>query len=332
MSRTKAAGYMIVITGGAGFIGSRLVRGLNQKGQSDILVVDHLDGSNKWRNLLGLDFRDYMGRDQFMAALMAGDFGDRIRAVFHLGACSSTTETDAGYLMENNYRYTRKLATWRAAHPGCRFIYASSAATYGDGVQGYKDDESALDKLRPLNPYGFSKHRFDLAARREGWLGSIVGLKYFNVFGPNEAHKGDMRSLVHKALPTLQKEGVVRLFKSHREGYADGEQVRDFIHVDDAVAITLFFWDNPHIGGIFNVGTGHGRTWNDLARAMFSALRMPTDIRYVEMPLHLRAKYQYFTQADMKKLREAGCSHQCMSLENAVENYLTEHLLIEKEN
>ena len=323
---------MIVVTGGAGFIGSRLITALNRRGLSDIVVVDHLGSSSKWRNLNGLRFSDYLERDRFMSALLAGDFGQRIEAVFHLGACSSTTETDVGYLMENNYRYTHRLAAWRADHPGCRFVYASSAATFGDGAQGYRDDESALESLRPLNPYGFSKHMFDLAAKRKGWLSSIVGLKYFNVFGPNEAHKGEMRSLIHKAFPTLRQEGVVRLFKSHRKDYADGEQVRDFIHVDDAVAITLFFLDNPDIGGIFNVGTGQGRTWNHLAQAMFSAMQMPVDIKYIEMPPHLRGKYQYFTQADMHKLREAGCAHLCMSLEESVKNYLIEHLLPEEES
>ena len=323
---------MIVVTGGAGFIGSRLITALNRRGQSDIVVVDHLGSSSKWRNLNGLRFSDYLERDRFMSALLAGDFGQRIEAVFHLGACSSTTETDVSYLMENNYRYTLRLAAWRAEHPGCRFVYASSAATYGDGAQGYRDDESALETLRPLNPYGFSKQMFDLAAKREGWLSSIVGLKYFNIFGPNEAHKGEMRSLIHKAFPALRKEGVVRLFKSHRKDYADGEQVRDFIHVDDAVAITLFFLDNPDIGGIFNVGTGQGRTWNHLAQAMFSAIQMPVDIKYIEMPPHLRGKYQYFTQADMHKLREAGCAHLCMSLEESVKNYLIEHLLPEEES
>ena len=322
---------MIVVTGGAGFIGSRLVGALNQRGRSEVLVVDHLGCTEKWRNLNGLRFSDYMDRDAFMAALFNGDFGQRIEALFHLGACSSTTETDAGYLMENNYRYTYRLAEWCAAHPGCRFIYASSAATYGNGAQGYGDDETALDSLRPLNPYGFSKHMFDLAARREGWLWSIVGLKYFNVFGPNEAHKGEMRSLVHKAFPALRREGVMRLFRSHRAGFANGEQVRDFIHVDDAVAITLFFLDHPEINGIFNVGTGVGRTWNDLARAMFSALNMAADIRYIDMPGHLQGKYQYFTQADTAKLRQAGCTHQCMSLEQAVADYVNGHLIKETE-
>ncbi len=322
---------MIVVTGGAGFIGSRLVHALNQKGCDDLLVVDHLGSSRKWRNLNGLAFTDYLDRGQFMAELEAGRFGEQIQAIFHLGACSSTTETDVDYLMENNYRYTRRLAAWRSAHPACRLIYASSAATYGNGAQGYQDDEGALDRLLPLNPYGFSKQRFDLAAQRNGWLGDIVGLKYFNVFGPNEGHKGDMRSLVHKSFATLRQEGVMRLFKSHRPDFADGEQARDFIYVDDAVAITLFFLEHPSVNGIFNVGSGAARTWNDLAGAMFRALAMPVNIQYIDMPAPLRGQYQYFTQAEMNKLRQAGCHHQCMSLEEAVKTYITEHLLKQEE-
>ncbi|MGD8562065.1 MAG: ADP-glyceromanno-heptose 6-epimerase [Desulfarculaceae bacterium] len=322
---------MIVVTGGAGFIGSRLVHALNQKGSDDILVVDHLGKSEKWRNLNGLIFADYLDRSQFIQELEAGHFGAQIEAIFHLGACSSTIETNTGYLMENNYRYTCRLAAWRAEHPRCRLIYASSAATYGNGAQGYEDDQSAIERLRPLNAYGFSKHRFDLVAMRKGWLRDIAGLKYFNVFGPNEGHKGAMRSLIHKSFAGLRQEGVLRLFKSYRPDFADGEQVRDFIYVDDAVNITLFFLDNPSVNGIFNVGTGVGRTWNDLARAMFRALDMPVDIQYIDMPAHLRGKYQYFTQAEMTKLRQAGCEHQCLSLEDAVEKYLTEYLLVEEE-
>jgi len=322
---------MIVVTGGAGFIGSRLVHALNQKGCHDLLVVDHLGSSQKWHNLNGLAFKDYLDRGQFMTELEAGRFGGRIQAIFHLGACSSTTETDVDYLMENNFRYTCRLAAWRAAHPACRLIYASSAATYGNGAQGYQDNEGALDKLLPLNPYGFCKQRFDLAARSNGWLGDIVGLKYFNVFGPNEGHKGDMRSLVHKSFAALRREGVMRLFKSYRPDFADGEQARDFIYVDDAVAITLFFLEHHSVNGIFNVGSGAARTWNDLAGAMFRALAMPVNIQYIEMPTPLRGQYQYFTQADMSKLRQAGCQHQCLDLETAVREYVTGHLLKEEE-
>ena len=320
---------MIIVTGGAGFIGSAIVWRLNQRGEEDIIVVDHLGSSEKWKNLVALRFRDYLDRDVFMDRLERGDFGSHIRAIFHLGACSSTTETDAGYLMENNYRYTLRLATWQEQHPNCRFVYASSAATYGDGEQGYKDDESALQTLRPLNMYGYSKHLFDLYARRKGWLNRIVGLKYFNVFGPNESHKGDMRSVIHKAFPGVRDEGMIRLFQSHRDAYGDGEQVRDFIYVKDAVNMTLFFLENRRANGIFNIGTGAARTWNDVAGAMFQALDRPPKIEYIPMPEHLKAKYQYYTCADMEKLRAAGCSHVPMPLEKAVGEYVRSYLSVD---
>ena len=220
---------MIVVTGGAGFIGSAIVWHLNQRGYRDILVVDHLGESEKWKNLVSLRFEDYLDRYDFIEKLENGFFENHIKVIFHMGACSSTTEKNADYLMENNYRYTARLAEWRESHPACRLIYASSAATYGDGRQGYKDDEETLARLRPLNMYGYSKHLFDLLAMRKGWLSKIAGLKYFNVYGPNEYHKGDMRSVINKAYPVARNQGFIRLFKSHREDYRDGEQVRDFV-------------------------------------------------------------------------------------------------------
>jgi len=321
---------MIIVTGGAGFIGSRLIRALNRRGRTEILVVDHLGRTEKWRNLNGLEFVDYLDRGAFLPLLEAGRFDSRAEAVFHLGACSKTTETDAAYLLENNYRYTLRLAQWSLKNPGCRFVYASSAATYGDGSQGYGDDESGLGRLRPLNAYAFSKHLFDLAARREGWFQRIVGLKYFNVFGPNEGHKGRMRSVVHKAFGQVRKDGVIRLFKSDRPEFKDGEQTRDFVYVDDAVAATLFFLDRPGVCGLFNVGSGRARTWNDLARAVFAALGLRPRIEYIPMPETLRSNYQYSTCAELTKLHRAGCDFQCRSLEAAVEEYLKGHLLAEK--
>jgi ADP-L-glycero-D-manno-heptose 6-epimerase len=317
---------MIVVTGGAGFIGSAVAWELNNRGRSDIVIVDELGESEKWRNLVPLQYEDYLHKDAFLAALESNRFGSRIEAIIHLGACSSTTERNADYLAENNYRYTFRLATWRESHPAVRFIYASSAATYGAGEQGYRDDESLLTRLRPLNMYGYSKHMFDLVAHKKGWLRSIVGLKYFNVFGPNEYHKGDMRSVINKAYPSVRDSGVMRLFKSHRAEYRDGEQVRDFIYVRDAVAMTLFFLDNSRANGIFNVGVGRPRSWNDVAAALFRAAGIQGAIEYVPMPERLREKYQYYTCADMTRLRQAGCEHQCMTLEAAVEEYVTTYL------
>ena len=317
---------MIIVTGGAGFIGSALVWALNKRGRDDILVVDRLGRTDKWRNLSGLRFSDYRDKTAFIEELEQGRFGEAIEAILHMGACSSTTETDADYLMANNYGYTVRLAAWRASHPACRLIYASSAATYGDGARGYRDDEERLASLRPLNIYGYSKHLFDLRARREGWLETIAGLKYFNVFGPNEGHKGEMRSVINKAYPGVRDEGRVRLFKSHRPDYADGEQRRDFIYIKDAVALTLFFLDHPEVNGLFNVGSGQARSWNAVARALFAATGQPGVIDYVAMPDDLQGKYQYYTCADMTKLNAAGCMAECTPLAEAVGDYVQNYL------
>ncbi|UCF94646.1 MAG: ADP-glyceromanno-heptose 6-epimerase [Desulfobacterales bacterium] len=317
---------MIIVTGGAGFIGSAIVCRLNQRGLEDIIIVDHLGDSAKWKNLVALRFADYFDKTDFIAKLEGGYFADTIRAVFHMGACSSTTENNADYLLENNYRYTARLAQWQQAHRRVRFIYASSAATYGAGEQGYRDDEMGLHRLRPLNMYGYSKHLFDLLARRQGWLEHVVGLKYFNVYGPNEYHKGEMRSVINKAYPIVRDEGKIRLFHSYRSEYKDGEQRRDFIYVKDAVEMTLFFLEKPQINGIFNIGTGQPRTWNELATALFKAAGKPLDIEYIPMPEDLKEKYQYDTCADMGKLQAAGCRHACRDLESAVQEYVADYL------
>jgi len=322
---------MIIVTGGAGFIGSALVWALNRRGVDDILVVDRLHSADKWKNLAALKFYDYLDKEDFIGRLDNGQFNSSVEAVIHLGACSSTTEKNADYLIENNYRYTCRLAGWweRESKRGenIRFIYASSAATYGDGALGYSDDESAIDKLRPLNMYGYSKHLFDLYARRRGLLKNIVGLKYFNVFGPNEEHKGDMRSVVSKVFQRARDVGKITLFKSGRSDYGDGEQKRDFIYVKDAVEMTLFFLDNRSAAGLYNVGTGEANTWNSLANSIFSALGKESCIDYNDMPVELEGKYQYFTQAGIGKLRAAGCTHACMSLEDAVKDYVQQYLL-----
>ena len=317
---------MIVITGGAGFIGSVLAWRLNKAGRSDILIVDHLGSSEKWKNLVPLAFADYLDKKEFIDRLERGDFGDTIDVLFHLGACSSTTETDAGYLMDNNYRYSVRIGAWRESHRKTRFVYASSAATYGSGEQGYSDDERLLGTLRPLNMYGYSKHLFDLHAQRRGWLAEVVGLKYFNVFGPNEGHKGDMQSVMSKAYSRVRNEGSMSLFESHRPDYRHGEQRRDFVYVKDAVEMTLFFMERPDIAGIYNIGSGAARTWNDVGAAMFSVLGTKQNIAYVPMPENLRAKYQYFTQADLSKLKKAGCAAHSRPLEEAVAEYVRDYL------
>ena len=317
---------MIVVTGGSGFIGSALTGRLNQKGSTEILIVDHLGESEKWKNLVPLRFADYLDREEFIVRLERGDFGDTIEAIFHLGACSATTEKNAGFLLENNYRYSVRIAEWRENHPKCRLIYASSAATYGDGSRGYIDNEKELHTLRPLNMYGYSKHLFDCLADRRGWLKHIVGLKYFNVFGPNEYHKGDMRSVINKSYAGVRDRGAMKLFKSHRSEYADGEQKRDFIYIKDALEMTLFFFHHREVNGIFNIGAGVARSWNDVAAALFAAANKPPAIEYVPMPETIREKYQYYTCADLTKLRAAGCSYRCGNLDDSVADYVTNYL------
>jgi len=320
--------FMIIVTGGAGFIGSVFVWRLNQAGITDILVVDHLSTTEKWKNLVPLRFTDYLDRQDFITKLEQGAFGNSIDAIVHLGACSATTELDAGYLMENNYRYTVRIGQWWSAHRGARLMYASSAATYGNGEQGYSDDESKLNLLRPMNMYGYSKHLFDLHAQKQGWLSSIVGLKFFNVFGPNENHKGDMRSVINKAFPRMRDEGIMSLFESYRAGYNHGDQQRDFVYVKDAVEMMMFLLDHRDVGGIYNIGTGKARSWNDIAHSMFAALDKKPVINYIPMPLQIRDKYQYFTQADMSKLQKTGCTCQCRSLEESVGEYVRDYLAV----
>jgi len=317
-------GYTI-ITGGAGFIGSAVVWALNRRGEDKIIVVDHLRTGEKWRNLVNLRFYDFVHRDDFIPLLEAGKISD-VAGVIHLGACTDTTERDADYLLRNNYEYSKKLALW-AVSKGIRFVYASSAATYGDGSLGFSDDHKLLPRLKPINMYGYSKHLFDLWAFRTGILDRIAGIKYFNVFGPNEYHKGEMRSVVHKAYEQIRDTGRVRLFKSYRPDIPDGEQKRDFVYVKDAVDLTLFLYEHPEISGIFNCGTGKARTFLDLARAVFDAMGIPPEIEFVDMPPQLRDKYQYFTQADMSKVRAAGYEGQFTSLGDAVADYVKNYLL-----
>jgi len=320
---------MIVVTGGAGFIGSALIAGLNGRGISDILVVDQLGSDERWKNLVNLSFADYVEKEDFLEMVTAGKAPPGIEAVLHMGACTDTTETNAAYLIKNNYEYTKLLAQWvcHRQNTEIRFVYASSAATYGDGSAGFSDDEGKIENLQPLNMYGYSKQLFDLWARRTRLLKKVVGLKYFNVFGPNEYHKGEMRSFVIKAFEQIHAKGRVGLFKSHNPKYADGEYVRDFIYVKDAVDMTLFFLDNPQVGGLFNIGTGRTRTWNDLVNAVFAAMGKKPNIEYIEMPESIRNQYQYFTQADTTKLRKAGYAKETTSLENAIKDYITNYMV-----
>lgn len=312
----------IIVTGGAGFIGSAVVWRLNELGHEDILIVDRMDGSEKWKNLASLKFADIVDADDFIDEL--GNFKDA-KNIFHLGACSSTTETDSEYMLRNNYQYTKDLAEFSLAND-IRFIYASSAATYGEGTSGMADGTGDLDKFRPLNVYGYSKHLFDQYAAQNGLFDHIVGLKYFNVFGPNEGHKGDMRSLVSKAFGEITATGMLGLFKSYNPEFADGEFGRDFVYVKDAVDMTLFFMDNK-VGGLFNVGSGHVATWNALAKATFAALGREPNIQYIEMPEQLRGKYQYHTQADLTSIREAGYTSETTPLEAAVADYVQNYLI-----
>jgi ADP-L-glycero-D-manno-heptose 6-epimerase len=321
----------ILVTGGAGFIGSALVWALNRRGVEDILVCDVLRSDEKWRNLVPLRYGDYVeGRElRERLAKSAGAFG-KVSCVLHMGACSSTTERDASYLIDNNTAFTRELAAWSLGQ-GSRFIYASSAATYGDGSHGMSDTDPALESLRPLNMYGYSKHLFDLHARRLGWLERIVGLKYFNVFGPNEAHKGDMRSVVSKAHLQVGETGSIGLFKSYDSRYADGCQMRDFLYVKDAAEMTLHFAERGSgAAGLFNLGSGEASTWLTLANAIFAALGREPRIEFIEMPEALRAKYQYFTKADISKLRATGYDRPVTPLADAVGDYVRNYLVPDK--
>lgn len=317
----------VLVTGGAGFIGSALVWELNRRGCERIVIADFLETSEKWRNLAPLAFEDYLEADDLLPRLESKALG-RFDAVLHMGACSSTTERNAAYLARNNYQFTKELAAC-ALSSNSRFVYASSAATYGDGSSGMSDDASLenLRGLRPLNMYGYSKQMFDLYAAQRGILNKIVGVKFFNIFGPNEDHKGDMRSLVNKAYGQIAETGEIRLFKSYRPDYADGEQKRDFLYVKDAVAMTLHLAANEGANGLFNVGSGDANMWIDLANAVFAALGTQPNIRFIEMPEDLRATYQYFTQADIGRVRESGYTVPITPLADAVGDYVKNYLV-----
>ena len=321
---------MIVVTGGAGFIGSNLVAALAARGITDVAVIDRFRDGEKWQNLAKREVATLVPPEQTMAFL--DQHAAEIDTVFHLGAISATTERDVDKIVANNVALTLDLWRW-CSWRGCRLIYASSAATYGDGSAGFDDDGSCegLARLRPLNAYGWSKHLVDRRVARAVATGDLLppqwaGLKFFNVYGPNEAHKGDMMSVVAKLYPQLTSGQPARLFKSHKDGFEDGGQLRDFIYVDDCVAVMLWLYDHPEIGGLFNVGTGKARSFKDLALATFAALGLPPRIEYFDMPEHLRGKYQYFTQATTDRLRAAGFDQPFTELEEGVRRYVQDFL------
>jgi len=313
---------MIVLTGGAGFIGSCFLASLNAAGRNDVLVVDSLGKGEKWKNLVGKQFIGIVGKEEFRDMMTVGDVED-VEAVIHMGACSVTTETDADYLYDNNYRYSVDVAEF-ALERDARFIYASSAATYGDGDQGYSD---ASMELRPLNMYGYSKHLFDQWIWKEGLEQSCVGLKFFNVFGPNEYHKGSMASLVSKAIPQIQETGSVRLFKSTDPAYPDGGQMRDFVYVKDVCTVMMKLLSQPQVNGIMNLGTGVARSWNDLINAVFASMGLEPNIVYADMPAELEQQYQNYTQAEMSLMKKKFPDVEFRNLESAVADYVQVYLL-----
>ena len=320
---------MIVVTGAAGFIGSCIVARLNERGQENLLLVDHFEDDNlkkiadiKRENLKNKKFVEFIDKKDFIERITNDKLKVKVDCLIHMGACSSTILQDAQYFEENNFEYTLRLCRWALKH-NIRFIYASSAATYGDGGFGYQDNEDTIRHCQPLNLYGQSKQKFDLWVLDNHATDKIVGLKFFNVYGPNEYHKAEMQSVAAKNYERVIKDGKIKLFKSYKKEYKDGEQKRDFIYVKDAVEIIEFFIDHPRINGIFNAGTGQAQTWNDLAKALFRAAGKPLSIEYMDMPEVLRPRYQYFTQANMLKLRTAGYNNQFRNLEQGIGDYVS---------
>ncbi len=326
---TDLSSGRILVTGGAGFIGSALIWELNRRGLKNILVADFLGSDEKWKNLVSLEFADYIEADDLLMRLdLSSYLFEDINVIFHLGAASSTTETDAAYLIHNNFEYTKAISRF-ALDGHRRFVYASSAATYG-AAEASLPESTPLETLHPLNMYGYSKHLFDCYAERSGMLPQITGLKFFNIFGPNENHKGDMRSVVHKAFYEILETAQVSLFKSYRPEFQDGEQRRDFLYVKDAVAATVFLAENVDGGGLFNIGSGEASTWISLATAIFNSLGQAPKINFIGMPEELQDRYQYFTCADITKLRASGFKQPITPLADAVRDYIVNYLVPER--
>jgi ADP-L-glycero-D-manno-heptose 6-epimerase len=313
---------MVVVTGGAGFIGSCLIDQLNSEGIEDILVVDHMTDSDKWKNLIGKKFLDYYDRDDFRMLMSEGFLADMVDTFYHMGACSATTETDVNYLLDNNFAYSKEAFAY-ASQGGADFIYASSAATYGSGEDGYSD--KSIGGLKPMNAYGYSKHIFDSWLQANGYADEALGIKFFNVFGPNEYHKGSMASMVYKAWSQISKSEKIRLFRSNDKQYEDGGQKRDFIYVKDACkAVTSIAGKKSK--GIYNLGTGKARSWNDLAHAVFAAMGKEPKIEYIDMPVELSGQYQNYTQAEMGKFHDSVDGFKFSELEETVKDYVNGYL------
>ena len=319
---------MIVVTGGAGFIGSCVVRTLNDVGIEDIIIVDNIASTDKWMNIRNKKFLKYVNKVQFLEELPSYD---KVEAIIHMGACSSTTERNFDYLWSNNFEYTKTLWNY-CAEKQISFIYASSAATYGDGGNGF-DDMADIDELRPLNGYGYSKQLFDQWVKHQATVfpKQHVGLKFFNVYGPNEYFKDSMASMVFHGFNQIKSDGEIRLFKSCNTNYKDGEQLRDFVYVKDVCCVIKWMLDNPNVCGLFNVGTGRAQSFRELAEATFEALGLKPNIVYIDMPKHLKEKYQYYTKAEINKLRNVGYNREFFDVKSGVSDYVENYLSNEYE-
>ena len=313
----------VIVTGGAGFIGSCIVRSLNDRGRGDIVIVDDIASTDKWMNIRNKRYLTYIHKNDLFEEL---SHMDGVEAIIHMGACSSTTERDFDYLWKNNFEYTKTLWEYCTEHE-IPFIYASSAATYGDGSRGF-DDKMDIDQLEPLNGYGYSKQVFDQWVKHQAknFPKQYVGLKFFNVYGPNEYCKDSMASMVFHGYRQIQETGKIKLFKSYKEGIADGDQRRDFVYVKDVCDVIMWFLDHTEVNGLFNVGTGRAQSFRELAEATFHALNMEPNIEYIDMPEALKDKYQYYTQAEIGKLREAGYTKEFMDIEHGAADYVQNHL------